>query len=183
MARAAGTNTSSDSDKETNAKVAATKEKAAPPVDPRDEALANFKEFRVGSLGQRMGPMDDFLRVNNLPADRVVTWATDPRIDNGRHLSFVKGLGFRPVEIDEVSTNPNSDTKLIVNQYEEGPHGMVALGGGVLMIGYRQYRDERRQAQREEMERRVDAESGKLDDMGIEQHSKSRRADLTEVIG
>lgn len=155
----------------------------APGVDPRDEALANFKNFRVGSLGQRMGPMDEFLRVNNLPADRVVTWATDPRIDNGRHLSLIKGLGFRPVEVDEVSTDPSNPSKLIVNQFEEGPQRMVALGGGVLMIGYRQYRDERKKAERLEMERRVDAESSKLDDMGIEQTAKSKRADLSEVVG
>ena len=51
------------------------------------------------------------------------------------------------------------------------------------MIGYRQYRDARRKAQQDEMERRVDAEAGKLDDMGIEQQAKSRAADLTEVIG
>lgn len=189
MARRSATNNSSNSAKDesvtTDTEVKETPKATqgkGPEVDPRDEALANFKEFRVGSYGQRMGPMDEFLRVNNLPADRVVTWATDPRIDNGRHLSFIKSLGFRPVEVDEVTTDPSNQTKLVVNQYEEGPHAMVALGGGVLMIGYRQYRDERRKAQNEEMERRVDAEESKLDDMGIEQHSKSRRADLTEVM-
>jgi len=180
MPKSAATDASSASDSNEAAKATVSK---SPGIDPRDEALANFKEFRVGSLGQRMGPMDEFLRVNNLPADRVVTWATDPRIDNGRHLSFIKGLGFRPVEIDEVTTDPNNQTKLVVNQYEEGPHRMVTLGGGVLMIGYRQYRDERRKAQKEEMERRVDVETSKLDDIGIEQQAKSRRADLTEVIG
>jgi hypothetical protein len=151
-------------------------------LDQRDETLRQFKTFRVGSLGKRMGPLDEFMRVQNLPADRVVTWATDPRIDNGRHLAFIKGLGFRPVEVDEVTTDPNVDTKLVVNQFDEGPHRMVCIGGGVLMIGYRQYRDERRKAQREEMQQRVDAESTKLDDMGIEQHAKSRRAYLTEVM-
>lgn len=152
-------------------------------VDPRDASLANFKSFKVKNLGQRMGPMDEFLRVHNLPADRCVTWATDPRIDNGRHLSFIKGLGFRPVETDEVTTNPNSEDKLVVNQFDAGPHNTVVVGGGVLMIGYRQYRDERRKAQRAEGNLRVDAEGAKLDDMGIEQHAKTKRADLTEVIG
>lgn len=150
-------------------------------ADLRDEALAQFKEFRVRPVSQRMGPLDDFLRVQNLPADRCVTWATDPRIDNGRHLAFVKGLGFRPVEVDEVTTNPAVTTKLVVNQFEEGPHRMVAIGGGVLMIGYRQYRDERRQRQREEMATRIDSKIGSLDDMGIEQRGVSKRADLTEV--
>lgn len=151
-------------------------------VDPRDAVLENYKSWGVKTVGKRMGPMDEFLRVQNLPADRVVTWATDPRIDNGRHLSFVKGLGFRVVEVDEVTTNPHVDDKLIVNQYDVGPHNSVALGGGILMIGYRQYRDARRAAQQEEMQARVDAESGKLDDMGIEQHAKSKHADLTEVV-
>jgi hypothetical protein len=151
-------------------------------ADPRDASLENFKSWGVRSVGKRMGPLDEFLRVQNLPADRVVTWATDPRIDNGRHLSFIKGLGFRVVEIDEVTTNPNVDGKLVVNQFETGPHNSVALGGGILMIGYRQYRDQRREAQQEEMQARVDAETGKLDDIGIEQHAKSRHADLTEVI-
>lgn len=151
-------------------------------ADPRDAALARFKEFRVKPVGQRMGPLDEFLRVQNLPADRCVTWATDPRIDNGRHLAFIKGLGFRPVEVDEVTTDPNLDSKLVVNQFEEGPHQMVCIGGGVLMIGYRQYRDERRKQQRRDMAARVDSEIGTLDDIGIEQHAESKRADLTEVI-
>lgn len=151
--------------------------------DPRDAVLENFKEFRVGPVGQRMGPMDEFLRVQNLPADRVVTWATDPRIDNGQHLSLVKSLGFRPVEVDEVTTNTAMDKKLIVNQFDEGPQNMVVVGGGVLMIGYRQYRDERKKAEALEFRERVDAEEGKLDDVGIEQHAKTKRADLTEVMG
>lgn len=151
--------------------------------DPRDAVLENFKSFRVGPVGKRMGPMDEFLRVENLPADRVVTWATDPRIDNGQHLSLVKGLGFRPVEADEVTTNPNEDVKLILNQYDEGPQSTVVVGGGILMIGYRQYRDERKKAEALEFRERVDAEEGKLDDVGIEQHAKSKRADLTEVMG
>ena len=151
-------------------------------VDPRDAALQQFKSFRVGSLGQRMGPLDEFLRMKNLPADRVVTWATDPRIDNGQHLSFIKSLGLRPVGVDEVTTDPNIDTKLVVNQFDEGPHGMVCVGGGVLMIGYRQYRDERRKAQREEMQARVDAKGASLDDMGIEQHAEITRAGIAEVL-
>jgi len=150
--------------------------------DPRDASLENYKSWGVRSVGKRMGPLDEFLRVQNLPADRVVTWATDPRIDNGRHLSFIKSLGFRVVEVDEVTTTPHVDDKLVVNQFEPGPHNSVVVGGGVLMIGYRQYRDERRKAQQEEMQARVDAETGKLDDIGIEQHAKSRHADLTEVI-
>jgi hypothetical protein len=150
--------------------------------DPRDAVLENYQSWGVKSVGTRMGPLDEFLRVQNLPADRVVTWATDPRIDNGRHLSFIKNLGFRVVEVDEVTTNPNVDNKLIVNQFDVGPHNSVALGGGILMIGYRQYRDQRREAQQAEMQSRVDAESGKLDDIGIEQHAKSRHADLTEVV-
>jgi hypothetical protein len=157
-------------------------EPSGPPVDPRDAALEQFKSFRVGSLGQRMGPLDEFIRVKNLPADRVVTWATDPRIDQGRHLSFIRGLGFRPVEVDEVTTNPNVDDKLVVNQFDEGPHRMVCVGGGVLMIGYRQYRDERQKAQIEDMQARVDAKTGSLDDMGIEQHAKVTRAGLAEVL-
>ena len=152
------------------------------PVDSRDAALAQFKNFRVGTLGKRMGPLDEFVRVKNLPADRVVTWATDPRIDQGRHLAFVRSLGFRPVEVDEVSTDVSMDTKLIVNQFDEGPHGMVCVGGVVVMIGYRQYRDERRKHQRQEMQARVDAKLASLDDMGIEQHAQSRRADLAEVM-
>lgn len=150
--------------------------------DPRDASLENYKSWGVRSVGTRMGPLDEFLRVQNLPSDRVVTWATDPRIDNGRHLSFVKGLGFRVVEMDEVTTTPYMNDKLVLNQYEEGPHKSVAVGGGVLMIGYRKYRDERRKAQQDEMQARVDSESGKLDDIGIEQHVKSRHADLKEVI-
>jgi len=150
--------------------------------DPRDAVLENYKEFRVKSQGKRMGPLDEFLRVSNLPADRVVTWATDPRIDNGRHLSFIKGLGFRVVEVDEVTTNPHVDGKLHINQFEVGPHNSVAVGGGILMIGYRKYRDERRKRQVLEAQERVDSESGKLDDMGIEQHARDKRADLTEVI-
>ena len=151
-------------------------------ADPRDASIANFKEFRVKSLGQRMGPLDEFMRVHNLPSDRCVTWATDPRIDNGRHLAFIKGLGFRPVEVDEVTTDPNVDAKLVVNQYDEGPHRTVLIGGGILMIGYRQYRDARRKAQREEMQQRVDAKAGELDDMGIETQAKSTRAGLKEVM-
>jgi hypothetical protein len=175
MPRAAAT-------KEEKAVVDANTEVAQAGRDPRDAALEQYKSFQVKSVGQRMGPLDEFLRVKNLPADRCVTWATDPRIDNGRHLSFVKGLGFRPVEVDEVTTDPNIDTKLVVNQYDEGPHRMVVLGGGVLMIGYRQYRDERRSGQRREMQQRIDAKTNELDDMGIEQHAKSKRADLTEVM-
>lgn len=151
-------------------------------ADPRDAALANFKDFRVGPVGKRMGPMDEFLRVKNLPADRTITWATDPRIDNGQHLTFVKGLGYRPVEKDEVTTDATSVTKLILNQYDEGPHDMVVVGGGVLMIGYRQYRDARRAAARAEHKARVDADVSKLDDIGIEQHAKSKRAGLAEVM-
>jgi hypothetical protein len=155
---------------------------AAAPVDPRDEALQQYKTLRVGPVGQRMGPMDEFLRVANLPADRCVTWATDPRIDNGRHLAFVKSLGYRTVEVDEVTTNPAVDGKLLLNQFEEGPHRTVSLGGGVLMIGYRQYRDELREQQSRTMRERVDAEVSKLDDIGVEQHATSKRADLTEVV-
>lgn len=151
-------------------------------VDPRDSVLENFKEFR-SVPAQRMGPMDEFLRVKNLPADRVVTWATDPRIDNGQHLSLIKGLGFRAVEIDEVTTNLYDDKKMVLNQYDEGPNRMVVVGGGVLMIGYRQYRDERKAAERRQHKERVDAETGKLDDVGIKEHGTSKRADLTEVMG
>jgi hypothetical protein len=151
-------------------------------VDPRDASLEQFRSFRVGTLGKRMGPLDEFMRVQNLPADRVVTWATDPRIDQGRHLAFIRSLGLRPVEVDEVTTNPNVDNKLVLNQFDEGPHRMVCVGGGVLMIGYRQYRDERRKAQREEGQARVDAKAGSLDDMGIEQHAKTSRAGLAEVL-
>lgn len=169
--------------KEVSAADLATEAPAAPPVDARDAVLENFKEFRIGdSLAKRMGPMDEFLRVKNLPADRVVTWATDPRIDNGRHLSFIRGLGFRPVESDEVTTNPHVDGKLVLNQYDEGPHKTVVVGGGVLMIGYRQYRDARRAATLQEHQERVDVETGKLDDIGIEQRAKSKRADLGEVL-
>lgn len=150
--------------------------------DPRDAALENFKSFRVVPTGQRMGPMDEFLRVQNLPADRVVTWATDPRIDNGQHLALIKRLGFRPVEVDEVTTNPNVDTKLVLNQFDTGPQNMVVVGGGVLMIGYRQYRDERKEHERKQYEERVDAEQNKLDDVGIQQRSFTERADLTEVM-
>lgn len=168
--------------KEEKAVVDANPQATQADIDPRDAALQQYRKWQVKSVGQRMGPLDEFLRVQNLPADRCVTWATDPRIDNGRHLAFVKSLGFRPVEVDEVTTDPNVDTKLVVNQFDEGPHGMVALGGGVLMIGYRQYRDERRASQREQMQARIDAKQGQLDDMGIEQHAKDKRADLTEVI-
>lgn len=151
-------------------------------VDPRDAVLDNYKNFRVVPTGQRMGPMDEFLRVNNLPADRVVTWATDPRIDNGQHLAMIKRLGFRPVELDEVTTNPNMDSKLVLNQFDEGPNNMVVVGGGVLMIGYRQYRDERKDHERKQYLERVDAEDNKLDDVGVVQRSKTERADLTEVM-
>jgi len=151
-------------------------------ADPRDSVLENFKSFRMVPQGKRMGPMDEFLRVGNLPADRCTTWATDPRIDNGAHLSIIKGLGFRPVEVDEVTTNLNSQDKLILNQFDHGPNRMVLVGGGVLMIGYRQYRDERKDAERKQHQEAVDAEAGKLDDMGIKEHGETKRADLTEVM-
>lgn len=150
-------------------------------TDPRDSVLENFKEFRVKALGKRMGPLDEFLRVHNLPADRCVTWATDPRIDNGRHLAFIKGLGFRPVEIDEVTTDPNVEAKLVVNQFDEGPHRTVLIGGGVLMIGYRQYREDRKANERDAARAQVAQQQEKMDSMGIRHGGQISRGGLTEV--
>jgi hypothetical protein len=150
-------------------------------IDPRDAALSQYQEFKV-KPGQRNVPEhDQHLRVGHVPRDRCVTWATDPRIDNGRSIAMFRGLGFRVVEMDEVTNNPNESRKLFVKHFEEGPNGSVAMGGGVLMIGYRQYRDQRKAAAREESKSQVVQQQNKLDSMGIRHGGSITRGGLTEV--
>lgn len=154
--------------------------RAEPAEDPRDAVLKNYRSWGVKRAGKQMGVVNDPNEVGNVPADRCVTWATDPRLDAGRHLDFVKNLGFRPVEPDEVSRDPNRAGKYHVSHYEEW-NKYVVRGGGVLMIGYRQYRDERRAAAKKERKDMLDASREKLKDAGIEQQRSTRRGSLAEV--
>lgn len=149
--------------------------------DPRDEQLRGFQDFKAGSRFERVMQHDAHMRVLNVPADRCVTWATDPRIDNGRAIAVFKGLGFRLVEIDEVTSDPNDETKLHPRFYEEGPNRSVAMGGGVLMIGYRKYRDDRKAHEREMARVQVEEQQEKLDNLGIRHGGTVTRGGLKEV--
>jgi len=150
-------------------------------IDPRDEALSGYREFKVKQSGHNAPAHDLHIRVGHVPKDRCVTWATDPRIDNGRGIAIWRSLGFRVVEMDEVTNNPNDSRKLFVKHFEEGPNGSVAMGGGVLMIGYRQYREERKKANRDAAKAQVVQQTGKLDSMGIRHGGSITRGGLTEV--
>lgn len=149
------------------------------PADPRDDALRNYRQFDFKS-NKRAGVVDDPNVVGNVAADRCTTWATDPRFDSGQHLGIVKGLGFRPVEEDEVSRDPNKAGKMYVAHYDIW-NGYVMRGGGMLMIGYKQYRDERRTAARVARRQELDESAAKLNNQGIEQERKTRRGSLAEV--
>lgn len=149
--------------------------------DPRDAALAGYREFKVNDANATPIEHDRQIRVKNVPADRCCTWATDPRIDNGACVSLYRSLGFRLVEVDEVAADMNDDRKLSVSHFEEGPNRSVAMGGGVLMIGYRQYRDERRAAAMERARTNVAEGDAKLDTLGIRHGGTTARGSLTEV--
>lgn len=148
-----------------------------------DAELANFREW-TPQIRKDMGYMlqDDPRHVMGVPADMTVTWATDPRQDGGGHLSFIRGLGFRPVRKEEVTTEFTEPDKLVLRAFEVGPHDYVVVGGGVLMIGYKQYRDERRAAARAQAERRLDANSDRLDTQGVQQTATVRTGPLSEVM-
>ncbi len=150
-------------------------------TDPRDAAIAGYREFKVNDANATPVEHDRHIRVKNVPADRCCTWATDPRIDNGACISLFRSLGFRVVEVDEVTTDMNDDRKLVVSHFEEGPNRSVAMGGGVLMIGYRQYRDQRRAAAMERSRTNVVEGDAKLDTLGIRHGGTTARGSLTEV--
>jgi hypothetical protein len=148
-----------------------------------EHELAGFKEFGP-TLTRDVGydPKSDPRRVERVPADKTVTWATDPRQDRGSSLAFYRGLGFRPVRIEEVTTSPHDDTRLFLPHFEVGPHDYVVSGGGVLMIGYRQYRDERRAVAVKESMQHLDAHHDRLDNAGIAHHRANRSGPLSEVM-
>lgn len=150
-------------------------------IDPRDEVLNQYRTFK-GTPNRQSTPEHDLhMRVGNVPADRCVTWVTDPRIDNGRAIAIWRSLGFRAVEVDEVSNDPNMDEKLFCRYYEEGPNKTVAMGGGVLMIGYRQYREDRKANERDAARAQVAQQQEKMDSMGIRHGGQISRGGLTEV--
>ncbi len=150
-------------------------------IDPRDEVLNQYRSF-TGSGSRQDTPAHDLhMRVGNVPTERVVTWVTDPRIDNGRAIAIWRSLGFRLVEMDEVSNDPNIDEKLFCRYFEEGPNKSVAMGGGVLMIGYRQYREERKESERNAARAQVAQQQEKMDSMGIRHGGQISRGGLTEV--
>lgn len=126
-----------------------------------DAAIARFKSFDLGDRRQKMGVVEDANLVRNVPADRTCTWAVDPAVDNGRHLEMITELGYRPVRADEVTRDPTDLTKMFLPFYTVLTGELVARGGGVLMIGYKQYRDERRektaQQLRQDLERTADS--------------------------
>lgn len=156
---------------------------AIPTAGKYDHELAAFKEFGP-NLRKEMGYVvdDDPRHVRNVPADMTVTWATDPRVDAGAHLSFIQGLGFRPVRVEEVTTSFTGPDKMVLRAFEVGPHDYVVVGGGILMIGYRQYRDERRAAARAEAEARLDENQNRLDNQGVRQQASSRSGPMSEVM-
>ena len=128
-----------------------------------ERRLEAFKEFKP-TLKGAMGADDRLQKVENVPADMVVTWATDPRIDKGQCISLYRGLGFTPVLPEEVTANLHDDTRLHVHNFEVY-NNMVCRGGGVLMIGYRQYRDERKAYARIESRRRIDTPTDQTENM------------------
>lgn len=154
-----------------------------PAPSPYDNELAGFKQFDP-SIRRTMGydAEADPRVVKNVPADMTTSWATDPRIDNGQHLTFMRGLGFRPVRKEEVSTSPFSGDKMFLGAYEVGPHDYVVVGGGVLLIGYRDYRDERRHANTRASRDQLDSKLGALDNAGIEHTGSVRSGPLSEVM-
>lgn len=166
---------------------AAQPQEAAAPEAPKpgkfDNELGQFKDFRP-SLIKDMGylPDQDPRFVQNVPADMTVSWATDPRLDAGQHLSIMQSLGFRMVRSEEVTTKRHAEDKLLLRAYEVGPHDAVVVGGGVLMIGYRQYRDDRRAFSRAQAKERLDAQADRLDNQNVEQRVRSRSASLSEVM-
>jgi len=155
---------------------------AAPKADKYEHELNQFKEF-APSLRRDMGYVesDDPRLVRNVPADMTVTWATDPRVDAGSHLSFMQGLGFRPVRTEEVTTGFGDAYKMVLRSYEVGPHEYVVVGGGVLMVGYRQYRDDRRAAARSEAQTRLDGNRDNLSNAGVEYIGRSNSSPMKEV--
>ena len=128
-----------------------------------EDRLAAFKDF-APNIADGFGARDDILGVGHVPADMVTTWATDPRIDKGQCISLFRSLGFTPVRPEEVTTNDYDDNRLLVHNYEEY-NNMVCRGGGVLMIGYRQYRDERKAYARIKSRERIDAATSNVEDM------------------
>lgn len=150
-------------------------------TDPRDAQLAEFQTFKSGTRFGQVMQHDAHMRVENVPADRCTTWATDPRIDNGRAIAVFKGLGFRVVEIDEVTSDPTDETRLRPRYFEEGPNRSVAMGGGVLMIGYRKYRDDRKKHERDLAKVQVAEQKENLDNLGIRHGGTVTRGGLTEV--
>lgn len=155
---------------------------AAPSVGRYDHELAAFKEFGP-NLRKDMGYVadEDPRYVRNVPADMTVTWATDPRLDAGAHLSFIQGLGFRPVREEEVTTSFTGPDRMVLRAYEVGPHDYVVVGGGVLMIGYRQYRDDRRAAARSEAQARLDDNQNRMDNQGVINEGVSRSGTMSEA--
>jgi hypothetical protein len=152
------------------------------PSEKYASELANFKTFGP-NLRKDMGYVadDDPRVVKNVAADMTVTWATDPRIDNGAHMSLIRGLGFRPVRVEEVTTGYDDAEKMVLRSFEVGPHDYVVAGGGVLMVGYRQYREERRAAARAEASSRLDDNSDRLDNAGVRQLAKTSSGPISEV--
>lgn len=164
--------------------VAASAVEPAPPEAPKfDTELGQFKDFRP-SLTKDMGylPDQDPRFVQNVPGDKTISWATDPRLDSGQHLSIMQSLGFRMVRSEEVTTKGYVEDKLLVRAYEVGPHDSVVVGGGVMVIGYRQYRDDRRAFSRAQSKERLDAQADRLDNQNVEQRVRSRSASLSEVM-
>jgi hypothetical protein len=154
------------------------------PMGGKYEAeLATFKTFGP-NLRKDMGYVedDDPRSVKNVPVDMATSWATDPRIDGGAHLSLMRGLGYRPVRTEEVTTGYADADKMVLRAYEVGPHDYVVAGGGVLLVGYRQYRDERRAAARAEALGRLDDNSNRLESVGVQQQARARSAPLSEVM-
>lgn len=161
------TTSKSTTAKESTAEKAAARAEAAKLDAQADEQLRNFKDFSVKRRERKMGIAHDPRIVGHVPSDRCVTWATTPTLDDGQHMSFIKSLGFRPVRIDEVSHDENDTHKLHVMHFEETERGLVEYGGGVLMIGYRKYRDQRRAFQRAEFQQMLDNVEGKTEGVGV----------------
>jgi hypothetical protein len=165
-----------------------SKKPPAPPVGPYDAELANYQTYRQAGFGpnlrQDMGYIkeDDPMYVMNVPADMRVSWATDPRVDKGAHLSLMRGLGYRPVRKEEVTTGFNDADKMVLRAYEIGPHDYVVVGGGVMLIGYRQYHEERRAARRDEAVARLDDNKSRLDNQGVQTRAVSRSGPISEVM-
>jgi hypothetical protein len=162
--------TSSKEAKASTAEPAVTQKAGSDPTpDPRDAILARYKVYESEVAHKRHHEVQDHaMRVDNLPVDKTVTWALDPRQDGGGHMGLIQQLGFRPVYVDEVTTNPYVDDKLVVTSYIEHPNGFVAIGDRILMIGYRQYRDQRRQANSDRSRRALDNAQSDMSNLGVE---------------